>query len=50
MTRYAHWQNRSIYNAADSLSDEDRRSDWGAFFGSIHPTLNHLLWRRARGR
>jgi uncharacterized damage-inducible protein DinB len=29
---------------ADLLSDAERRRDRGAFFGSIHATLNHLLW------
>ncbi len=44
MARYNAWQNRSLYGAADALSDAMRRQDMGAFFGSIHNTLNHLLW------
>jgi uncharacterized damage-inducible protein DinB len=44
MARYNHWQNESLYAAADTLSDEARRQDRGAFFKSIHATLNHLLW------
>ena len=44
MARHNTWQNRSIYGAADTLSDEARKQDRGAFFGSIHGTLNHLLW------
>lgn len=44
MARYNRWQNRSLYGAADSLPDEARRQDRGAFFGSIFATLNHLLW------
>lgn len=44
MSRYNSWQNRSIYGAADNLTDDARRLDRGAFFGSIHGTLNHLLW------
>jgi uncharacterized damage-inducible protein DinB len=44
MARYNQWQNRSLYTAADGLSDADRKCDQGAFFGSIHGTLNHLLW------
>ena len=44
MARYNAWQNRSIYGAADTLSDIERKQDRGAFFGSIHGTLNHLLW------
>jgi uncharacterized damage-inducible protein DinB len=42
--RYNRWQNRSIYAAAGTLSDAERRQDRGAFFGSIHATLSHLLW------
>jgi uncharacterized damage-inducible protein DinB len=44
MARYNRWQNRSIYTAADRVPDAERRRDQGAFFGSIHATLNHLLW------
>jgi len=44
MAKYNSWQNRSLYTAAATLSDEARRQDRGAFFGSIHTTLNHLLW------
>jgi len=44
MARYAQWQNESVFSAADGLSDAQRREDRGAFFGSIHHTLNHLLW------
>lgn len=44
MSRYNRWQNRSIYAAADTLNDAARRLDRGAFFGSIHATLSHLLW------
>ena len=44
MARYNQWQNRSLYTAADGLSDADRKQDQGAFFGSIHGTLNHLVW------
>src|SRR5258707_13139620 len=44
MARYNRWQNENLYGAADTLSDAERRRDRGAFFGSIHATLNHLLW------
>lgn len=44
MARYNRWQNRAIYDAADTLDDEARRADRGAFFGSIHATLSHLAW------
>lgn len=44
MARYNCWQNQSIYGAGDLLSDDDRKLDRGAFFGSIHQTLCHLFW------
>jgi uncharacterized damage-inducible protein DinB len=47
MARYNAWQNQSLYNAANGLADEARRLDRGAFFGSIHGTLSHLLWADA---
>ena len=44
MAHYNAWQNDSLYAAAASLSDEARRLERGAFFGSIHGTFCHLLW------
>lgn len=44
MAAYTGWQNQSVFDAASELSDSARREDRGAFFGSIHRTLNHLLW------
>lgn len=44
MARYNRWQNQSIYSAASSLTGAARQQDRGAFFGSIHDTLSHLLW------
>jgi uncharacterized damage-inducible protein DinB len=44
MARYNRWQNENLYGAADTASDAERRRARGAFFGSIHATLNHLLW------
>ena len=44
MARYNSWQNGSLYAAADALSDAARREERGAFFGSIHGTLSHVLW------
>ena len=43
MARYNRWANRRLYNAAEMLSEEDYRRDCGAFFGSLHNTLNHLF-------
>src|SRR5947208_4857384 len=44
MARYNRWQNANLYGVADALSDDERRRERGAFFGSIHKTLSHLLW------
>lgn len=44
MAGYNQWQNESLYGAAEGLSDEVRKQQRGAFFGSIHATLNHLVW------
>jgi uncharacterized damage-inducible protein DinB len=44
MARYNRWQNESLYGVADTLSDAERKRPRGAFFGSIHATLSHLLW------
>ena len=44
MSRYNEWQNENLYGAADQLADEERKRERGAFFGSIHATLDHLLW------
>lgn len=40
---YNAWANERIYNAAAKLSAEDYRADRGAFFKSMHGTLNHIL-------
>src|ERR1700712_2435729 len=40
---YNHWANARLYQAALALSDDDYRRDVGAFFKSMHGTLNHLL-------
>jgi uncharacterized damage-inducible protein DinB len=44
MARYNAWQNQSLYREAGKLSDVDRKANRGAFFGSIHGTLTHLIW------
>ncbi len=44
MARYNRWQNESLYGAAETLSDEARKENRGAFFRSIHETLCHILW------
>ena len=44
MARYNAWQNGNLCGAAAALDDAARRAPRGAFFGSIHATLNHILW------
>ena len=41
--RYNQWANRRLYAAAALMRDADYRADRGAFFKSVHGTLNHLL-------
>lgn len=43
MANYNQWMNQRLYQLVATLSDEQRKEDRGAFFGSIHHTLNHLL-------
>ena len=44
LARYNAWFNQRLYGACEALADEDRKRDRGAFFGSIHGTLNHIVW------
>ena len=44
MAAYNAEMNRRIYAAADRLTPAQRAEDRGAFFGSVHATLSHLLW------
>lgn len=43
MARYNAWFNARLYDACERLDDAARRLDRGAFFGSVHRTLNHLV-------
>ncbi|MCW5680421.1 MAG: damage-inducible protein DinB [Xanthobacteraceae bacterium] len=40
---YNAWANERIYAAAEKLTTEEYRADRGAFFKSVHGTLNHIL-------
>ncbi len=44
MAAYNRWMNGKLYALCSTLSDADRRQDRGAFFKSIHGTLNHLYY------
>ena len=56
MADYNAWANRRLYRMAAALPDEAYRRDTGAYFASLHATLNHLLatdrigMRRLTGR
>ncbi len=43
MALYNQWMNEGLYSVCADIPDEERRKDRGAFFKSIHGTLNHLL-------
>lgn len=44
LARYNRWFNGRLYDACETLAEPERKRDRGAFFGSIHNTLNHLVW------
>jgi uncharacterized damage-inducible protein DinB/aspartate 1-decarboxylase len=44
MADYNAWMNEQAYAVCAQIPDAERRRDRGAFFGSIHGTLNHLLF------
>jgi uncharacterized damage-inducible protein DinB len=43
MAGYNAWCNERVYEVAALLPDADYRADRGAFFKSVHGTLNHIL-------
>ena len=43
MAKYNAWANTHLYAMARGLPEASYRQDVGAFFGSLHGTLNHLL-------
>jgi len=43
LAQYNTWMNGKLYAACAGLSDDERKRDRGAFFHSIHGTLNHVL-------
>lgn len=42
MARYNAWANKELHAACATLRAEDYHRPRGAFFGSIHGTLNHI--------
>jgi uncharacterized damage-inducible protein DinB len=43
LAKYNRWMNQRLFDACDTLGDEERKRERGAFFGSILRTLNHLV-------
>lgn len=43
MAEYNRWMNERLYAVCAEMPDGERRRDAGAFFKSIHGTLNHVL-------
>ncbi len=43
LARYSQWANTLVLDAVRMLDEAAYRQDRGAFFGSIHGTLNHII-------
>jgi hypothetical protein len=43
MAQYNQWMNQNLYAICAEIPDAKRNEDLGAFFKSIHGTLNHIL-------
>jgi uncharacterized damage-inducible protein DinB len=43
LARYNTWMNGKLYAACAGLDDATRKADRGAFFKSLHGTLDHIL-------
>ena len=43
LAAYNRWMNDKLYAVVADMPDDERKADRGAFFGSVHGTLNHLL-------
>jgi uncharacterized damage-inducible protein DinB len=43
ISKYNQWMNRKLYGVCAEIPDVERKSDRGAFFKSLHGTLNHIL-------
>jgi len=44
MSDYNQWMNQALYQVCETIPDAKRKQDLGAFFKSLHSTLNHILW------
>lgn len=43
MAQYNQWMNQKLYQLCATIPDEERKKDRGAFFPSVHGTLDHIL-------
>ncbi len=43
MARFNAWANERLYDSVAELPEAAYRQERGAFFGSVHRTLNHIL-------
>ncbi len=43
LAQYNRWFNTRLYDPCERLDDGQRKLERGAFFSSIHRTLNHLI-------
>ncbi len=43
LSDYNRWMNQQLFSVCQEIPDSIRKEDKGAFFRSIHGTLNHLL-------
>ena len=43
LSQYNQWMNERLYQVCEAIPDSVRKEDRGAFFRSIHGTLNHIL-------
>lgn len=44
MAQYNKWMDEKLYKVCSEIPDTERRKDMGAFFKSIHGTLNHIYY------
>jgi len=44
MAEYNRWMDGRLYDVCSLIPDGDRKKDMGAFFRSIHGTLNHIYY------
>lgn len=43
LARYNRWANARLYETSAALDEQSLKKNRGAFFGSLHGTLNHIL-------